>query len=101
MSRVLVIAGALALLASGAAVAKVVTYTLPEEREAVLPPGPGADLVAAQCAACHSLDYVQTQPRGKGKAFWDAAVTKMVKVYGAPVSAEDGEVIAAYLAVHY
>ncbi|MBY8821272.1 cytochrome C [Sphingomonas colocasiae] len=101
MRRMLLIAGAVALLASGAAVAKVVTYALPEEREAVLPPGPGADLVAAQCAACHSLDYVQTQPRGKGKPFWDAAVTKMVKVYGAPVSAEDGEAIATYLAEHY
>lgn len=101
MRLVLFIAGVVLLPASGAAIAKVVTYTLPEEREVVLPPGPGADLVAAQCVACHSFDYVQTQPRGKGKPFWDATVAKMVKVYGAPVSPEDGEAIAAYLAVNY
>lgn len=101
MKGVLAIAGVVLLLASGAAAAKMVVYTLPDEPDAVLPPGPGADLVAAQCAACHSLDYVQTQPRGKGKPFWDATVTKMVKIYGAPVSPEDGEAIAAYLAANY
>lgn len=101
MRRTVRIAAALALMISGAAAAKVVTYALPDEPEVALPPGPGADLVAAQCAACHSLDYIQTQPRGKGKPFWDAAVTKMVKIYGAPVTPEDGAAISAYLAEHY
>jgi mono/diheme cytochrome c family protein len=101
MKRAIPIAAVLALLVSGAATAKVVRYALPDEPEAVLPPGPGADLVGAQCAACHSLDYIQTQPRKKGKPFWDATVTKMVKIYGAPVTPEDGEAISAYLAEHY
>lgn len=101
MRRAVPIAALLALLLSGAAAAKVVSYTLPDEPEVVLPPGAGADLVATQCAACHSLDYIQTQPYKKGKAFWDATVTKMVKIYGAPVTPEDGEAISAYLAEHY
>jgi hypothetical protein len=38
-----------------------------------------------------------TQPRGDAKQ-WDAAVTKMVKVYGAPISAADAKAIVEYLA---
>jgi mono/diheme cytochrome c family protein len=76
-------------------------YALPDEAPGTLPPGEGADLTASVCAACHSLDYVTTQPRGKGAQFWKDSVTKMVTVYGAPLSPGDADKIAAYLARAY
>jgi cytochrome c5 len=72
-------------------------YALPPEKPVKLPAGEGAALTAATCAACHSLDYVTTQPRGKGEQFWKDSVTKMVNVYGAPVAKDDAATIAAYL----
>ena len=41
------------------------------------------------------------QPPGKGKAFWEAEVTKMIKVYHAPITEADGKVISEYLASTY
>jgi hypothetical protein len=63
------------LLAS--AQAAPVSYTLPEET-ADYKSGPNRDEVKANCSACHSVDYVQIQPRGdKFKMdFWQAEVTK-------------------------
>lgn len=96
---ILVLAASLALVATGQA--RPVRYTLPVEQPAALPPGADAELVEGQCAACHSLDYVTTQPRGKGAQFWRDAVTKMVKVYGAPIEADDARRIEAYLATTF
>lgn len=76
-------------------------YRLPLEQPITLPPGPDAELTAATCSACHSLDYVTTQPRAKGAQFWTDSVTKMVKVYGAPIDPADANRIAAYLAAIY
>ena len=86
------------LFATGAAAAG---YRLPDERPITLLPGPGVELTAATCSACHSLDYVTSQPRGKGAQFWNDSVTKMVKVYGAPIEPADAARIAAYLAATY
>ena len=56
----------LALLAvSAAAIASPITYQLPDET-ADLKPGPGEDS-AQVCRACHSADYISTQPSKKGK----------------------------------
>lgn len=57
-----------------------------------------SEVVVNMCSACHSLDYITTQPRGKDAQFWRDAVTKMVNVYHAPISTEDGEEISAVLA---
>jgi hypothetical protein len=65
-----------------------------------LKPGPGVE-TAAVCKACHSADYITIQPRGKGKAFWQAEVQKMIKVYKAPIGEDDAAVIANYLASTY
>lgn len=91
----------LAAVVGAHAAAREVTYELPEEMLPELPAGPGAELTAANCAACHSLDYITTQPRGQGTPFWHASVTKMVKVYHAPIEPADAEAIAAYLARTY
>ena len=90
----------LALACAGAAVAAGATYELPEET-AAFRPGPGLDTVLNNCGACHSADYVSSQPPGHGAAFWDAEVQKMIKVYGAPIDAPDAKTIAEYLAKTY
>jgi sulfite dehydrogenase (cytochrome) subunit B len=65
-----------------------------------LEPGEGQEKVAALCNICHSVDYITTQPKGS-KAQWLATVTKMRKVFGAPILDADADVIVKYLAVHY
>jgi mono/diheme cytochrome c family protein len=96
----LLAAGTLGLALSVAA--KPMTYDLPEET-ASFKPGPNLDVVQGNCGACHSADYVQTQPQGPKfkKAFWQAEVTKMIKVYGAPIKQEDVPKIVDYLATTY
>jgi len=64
-----------------------------------LPPGPGADLVAAHCGACHSLALV-TQNRGDA-AHWTELIRWMQAKHNlwdlGPAETE----IVAYLAQHY
>ncbi len=81
------------------AVAAPLTYKLPDETPE-LRPGPGVE-TAIICLPCHSADYISTQPPGKGRAFWDAEVQKMIKVFHAPISSGDAAVIADYLAATY
>ena len=88
----------LAAVASSA-LAEPMVYQLPPET-AELKPGPGV-ATASVCTACHSADYVSTQPPGKGKAFWQAEVQKMIKVYKAPIGEDDAATIANYLAATY
>ena len=79
-----------------------VNYKLPEET-AAFRPGPNLDAVRNNCTGCHSADYISTQPRGPKykKDFWQAEVTKMIKVYGAPIDAADVGKIVDYLAATY
>lgn len=100
------LAAGIALLAAGGATAAPRSYALPEETAQLRPANNHegqAGLAAAQgaCLACHSADYIAMQPPRKGKAFWEAEVTKMIKVYGAPIDEADGKAIAAYLAETY
>ena len=95
----------LALLAT-AALAAPETYALPEptaQLKAPSDPSHATGFEAAQgnCMTCHSPDYVAMQPPKKGQAFWDAEVTKMVKVYRAPIADADAKAIAAYLGATY
>jgi len=66
-----------------------------------LPPGPGRALVEAHCSACHSLDYITTQPPGLGADHWRKSVEKMVTIHGAEIPEGDRAVIEAYLARTY
>ncbi len=75
------------------------TYSLPDET-AELKPGPGVE-TSVLCRACHSADYISTQPPGKGRAFWEAEVQKMIKVFHAPIDSADASVIVNYLAATY
>ncbi|HVV41025.1 MAG TPA: cytochrome c [Nitrobacter sp.] len=82
--------------------ARPITYKLPDET-AAFKPGPNLDVVKNNCTACHSADYISTQPRGPKfkKDFWKAEVTKMIKVYGAPIEDADVDKIVDYLAATY
>jgi len=85
-----------------AAHAKPIKYELPEET-ATFKPGPNQDVAVNNCTACHSVDYIQTQPHGPKfkKDFWQAEVTKMIKVYGAPIDDADAARIVDYLTETY
>jgi mono/diheme cytochrome c family protein len=104
-SPVLVLAVVAALnlaLSLVAAKAAPVSYTLPDET-AAFKAGPNLEVVQNNCTACHSADYINTQPRGAKfkKDFWQAEVTKMIKLYGAPIDDADVPKIVEYLAATY
>ena len=101
-SKLLASLAAIAVLSIGAAVGAPVNYTLPEET-AAFKPGPNLDVVQNNCTACHSADYIKTQPQGGKfkKDFWQAEVTKMIKVYGAPIDQADVGKIVEYLSATY
>lgn len=94
-NMVLALAG---LLAAGGASAQVVGITLPREATPAELSGQDNAVVVANCSACHSLDYITTQPRGKGEQFWRDSVTKMITVYGAPISPEAAQQVGTVLA---
>jgi mono/diheme cytochrome c family protein len=100
LARLLTLAAAACL--GGAANAAPVSYTLPDET-AAFKPGPNLEVVQNNCTACHSADYIGTQPRGPKfkQDFWQAEVTKMIKLYGAPIDDADVGRIVDYLAATY
>ncbi|WP_027575694.1 sulfite:cytochrome C oxidoreductase subunit B [Bradyrhizobium sp. WSM1743] len=102
MQRTVLLTITLALAAAAAsAFAAPVNYKTPDEL-AAFKPGPNLEVVQGNCSACHSSDYVATQPPMKDKrAFWQAEVTKMIKVYGAPIDDADVGKIVDYLAATY
>lgn len=61
-----------------------------------LKPGPGVEVVNANCRTCHSAAYIYTQPP-LSRAQWTAEVTKMRAVYGAPIADGDVGKIVDYL----
>ena len=100
--RLLALLIAVATLVPFPLLASPISYALPEET-AAFKPGPGVDVVKNNCTACHSADYINTQPRAANdkKGFWQAEVTKMIKVYGAPIAETDVAAIVDYLATAY
>ncbi|MDF8334683.1 cytochrome C [Novosphingobium cyanobacteriorum] len=96
--------GSIALAASatlvlcGAVAARPLTFSPPAEAvPAVLVDSEG-EIVVNICSTCHSLEYIVTQPRGKGAQFWKDSVAKMINVYKAPIAPADADAIAAVLA---
>jgi len=77
-------------------------YKAPEET-VTLTPGPNSQVTEDYCGVCHSYEYIVTQPRGQGfgRDFWQAEVTKMIKVFGAPIQEADAKAIVDYLASTY
>jgi cytochrome c5 len=87
---------ALALPAIAASAEKSIALP-PDNGYGALKPGPGMELVQANCLICHSTDYIVMQPRGDAKQ-WQGVVTKMMKIFGAPIPPEDEKAIVEYLA---
>jgi mono/diheme cytochrome c family protein len=88
-------------IAVAAFAALIAAPALAQEQVIELKKAPGLDKVATNCAVCHSLDYIQMNSPFPNAALWDAEVTKMIKVYGAPISDADAAVIANYLKSNY
>ena len=71
------------------------------EKPVQLKKAPGADKVEANCAACHSLDYIPMNSPFLNATGWDAEITKMINAFGAPISPDDAKIIGDYLKANY
>ncbi len=80
---------------------RAVEITLPRET-AVLTPSrlPGYTLAQSMCGTCHSAEYPSTQP-ALPRAFWQATVVKMQKVFAAPIPDAAIDPIVDYLSKTY
>ena len=72
-----------------------------QERRLELKDGPGRAQVEANCGSCHSLDYILMNSPFLDRNGWDGSVTKMIKVFGAPINADDAKSIVEYLNANY
>lgn len=101
MTRTLTLAVVLLVVPPAVGAADQKTITLPPDNAlATLAPGSGMEVARANCGVCHSTDYIVRQPRGDAKQ-WQAVVTKMVKVFGAPIRPQDEKAIVEYLSSAY
>lgn len=72
-----------------------------DEREVPLTEAPGVQAVRDNCNTCHSLDYIRTNSPFPTRAVWEAEVSKMIKMFGAPIEDPDAKAIIDYLAANY
>jgi mono/diheme cytochrome c family protein len=77
-------------------------YVLPEET-AQLDPGPGLEVVQANCLTCHSAEQITTQPRGMAnpQAFWSAEIQRTRTIFGGQIDDAAVPAILAYLVATY
>jgi sulfite dehydrogenase len=85
---------------SAALAAPVEIKLPPETARLVASPLPGYQLAVAQCATCHSADYIKMQPTSS-RTYWKSSVVKMQKTFGAPIPDGMVEPIVDYLAKTY
>ena len=90
----------LALAQSALPPSGTVTIALPRDVGPAFKPGAGVDVARQNCTSCHSAAYVAIQPP-LSPAQWTAEVTKMRKVYGAPISDDAAATIVQYLVSEY
>ena len=84
-----------------AAAVLLATPAIADEMAITLKKDAGYDVVQNNCSSCHSLDYVLINSPFPTAQLWDAEVTKMIKVFGAPIDDKDAQTIKAYLAKNY
>jgi hypothetical protein len=72
-----------------------------DEQPILLKEAPGREAVENNCGSCHSLDYLPTNSPFLDRRGWQAEITKMTNVFGAPIASEDVNAIADYLAKNY
>jgi hypothetical protein len=71
------------------------------EEGIVLRNGVGKDLVEANCAMCHSLDYIEMNSPFLDREKWEATVKKMIERFGAPIEEGDVAAMTDYLTAEY
>jgi cytochrome c5 len=71
------------------------------ENQILLKDRPGKNQVVAQCAMCHSLDYIAMNATILDRAGWEKTVGKMINIMGAPINDADKQTIIDYLAQNY
>ena len=76
-------------------------FALAAETPNLLKDAPGRAIVENNCGLCHSLDYIQMNSPYPSATLWDAEVTKMIKVFGAPITDADAASIKEYLTKNY
>ena len=75
----------MAMVMAIAARAAAAEITLPAETSRLEEsPLPGYAQAQALCLTCHSADYMKMQPVSS-RAYWQSAVVKMQKTFGAPI----------------
>lgn len=79
----------------------LISTALADEGKIQLKEGQEKDLLSANCAMCHSLDYIQMNSVILDKQGWEKSVDKMIKVMGAPIKPEDVAPIVEYLTKYY
>jgi hypothetical protein len=89
------------ILSSTFVLAVAVGVAVAQERRLDLKDGPGRAQVEANCGSCHSLDYVLMNSPFLDRNGWDGSVNKMIKVFGAPINADDAKAIVEYLSANY
>jgi hypothetical protein len=93
---------ALLLIALTPLPARALEITLPVEKVRLADsPLPGAALAGAMCYTCHSAEYVLYQPPTSPRTYWQATVTKMQKVFAAPIPDDAVAPIVDYLVKLY
>lgn len=84
--------------------AAILSFAAPavaDEKPVRLKQAPGLEKVEANCAACHSLDYIPMNSPFLQAAGWDAEVAKMINTFGAPIDQGDAKIITDYLKSNY
>jgi mono/diheme cytochrome c family protein len=89
------------ILSSTFVLAVAVGVAVAQERRLDLKDAPGRAQVEANCGSCHSLDYVVMNSPFLDRNGWDGSVNKMIKVFGAPINADDAKAIVEYLSANY
>jgi mono/diheme cytochrome c family protein len=82
-------------------IALIAVPAIADERPIELKKAPGVEKVEANCATCHSLDYIEMNSPFLSAAQWDAEVAKMIRAMGAPIEESDAKAIADYLKKNY
>ena len=62
---------------------------------------PGARLSSTIALPARALDYLRTNSPFLDRRAWQAEITKMTNVFGAPIAPEDANAIADYLTKNY
>ena len=81
--------------------ALITMSVMAEEQTITLKKAPGIEKVEINCRVCHSLAYIPMNSPFLNAQGWDAEVTKMINVMGAPIDEADDRTIRDYLTKNY